>query len=107
MHLSLAGLCTSGFPRSITIDRGAKFDSDLLHQLIHFLGWNCTTSNHLDANDLVEHFHRQLKASCCTPAISNQYVEGSLWSLQSVKEDLGRGMAKLVYQPVHPRGTFL
>ena len=52
-----------GVPSVITTDRGAQFESSFFKQLLHLLS-SChsrTASYHLQANSLVERFHRHLK----------------------------------------------
>ena len=92
-----------GVPASLTTDRGSQFESDLWRQLMCLLGSNRirTTAYHPAANGLVEHFHRQLKASLMSVATPNQWVEALPMVLlgirTSVKEDLGCCTTELVY----------
>ena len=62
-----------GIPAFITTDHGSQFESTLVKELSHMLGCEHirTTAYHPCANGLVEHFHRQLKASlkaCMNPS---------------------------------------
>ena len=103
-HAFLTGwIARFGVPSTITTDRGAQFESNLWHQLTHFLGSARirTTAYHREANGLVERFHRQLKASLRATAPSTQWIEALpivlLGLRTSVKEDLGCCTAELVY----------
>ena len=66
-----------GSPKSVTIDRGAQFESSLFQSTIQFL--NCErhhmTAHHPVANGLVERFHRQLKSTPIARNISNDWLE--------------------------------
>ncbi|BHF63675.1 hypothetical protein SprV_0200666900 [Sparganum proliferum] len=54
-----------GARSTITIDRGAQFESNLLQSLLFFLGCTRTrtTAYYPDANRMVGRFHRRLKTS--------------------------------------------
>ena len=54
-----------GTPATINMDRGAQFESRLWDNLCNQFGIirSRTTSYHLQANSMVERFHRQLKAA--------------------------------------------
>lgn len=54
-----------GVPLEITTDRGKQFESRLFSELCELLGSSRvrTTSYHLQANGMVERFHRNLKSS--------------------------------------------
>ena len=54
-----------GIPVTVTSDRGPQFTSELWRQLSDSVGYKLspTTAYHPQANGMVEHFHRTLKAS--------------------------------------------
>ena len=103
-HAFLTGwIAHFGVPSTITTDRGAQFESNLWHQLMHFLGSARirTTAYHPEANGFVERFHRHLKVSLRATAPCTQWIEALPMVLlglrTSVKEDLGCCTAELVY----------
>ena len=61
----------------------------------------CITSYHLQANGLVERFHRQLKGALKAQALEHLWAESLPLALlgirTAVKEDLQCSVAKLVY----------
>ena len=91
-----------GTPSTIVTDRGRQFQSNLWTALTTLLGSKRvrTTSYHPQANGLVEHFHRQLKAALKTHPQST-WVESLLLVLLGIrtalKEDLHCTAAELVY----------
>ena len=91
-----------GVPSVITTDRGGQFESSLWTQLMTVLGTtHCwTTSYHPQANGLVEHFHRQLKAAIKTHATALWTESLPLVLLgicTALKGDLQCTAAELVY----------
>ena len=64
-----------GIPGHISSDRGPQFTSDLWTALNKLLGSEAhrTTSYHLQANGIVERFHRQMKA------MLKASLDGSHW----------------------------
>ncbi len=66
-----------GVPRSVTTDRGSKFESTVFFKLCDFLG--CarirTTVYNPAANGMVEHLHRQLKAALMSHADREHWID--------------------------------
>ena len=91
-----------GTPDTITMDRGAEFESKLWDGLCNQFGIvrNHTTSYHPQSNGMVERVHRQLKAAIMAHESPNP------WSITlpavllgariAVKELLGRSAAEIV-----------
>ena len=92
-----------GTPATITTDRGAQFESKLWDNLCNQFGIirNRTTSYHLQSNDMVERFHRQLKAAIMAHESPNPWtitLPAVLLGVRSaVKERLGRSAAEIIY----------
>ena len=93
-----------GVPSTITTDRGRQFESLLWKQLMQLLGSKHirTTSYHPIDNGLIEHFHRQLKASLKCSSNSIKWTDSlSLILLgirTAVKDDLQCSTAEFVYR---------
>ena len=97
-----------GVPTDISSDREAQFTSELWTALNKLLGArpHYTTSYHPQANGIIEHFHRQLKA------VLKARLDGPHWTdelplillgIRSVpKDDLGCSTAELVYGDTAP-----
>ena len=93
-----------GVPGEITSDRGPQFTSELWDQLHCTLGTKAsrTTSYHLQANGMVEKFHRTMKASLMArlgnnPNWTEELLVVMLGLRTAFKEDLGCSSAELVY----------
>ena len=92
-----------GVPADITSDRGAQFTSSLWTALSTLLGVQLhrTTAYHPQANGIVEHFHRQLKAALRArltgPAWMDELPLVLLGLRSAPKEDLGCAPSELVY----------
>ena len=92
-----------GTPSMVTTDRGRQFESTLWKHLMQILGstHTRTTAYHPAANGLIEHFHRQLKASLKACQNPSHWVDSLPLVLLGVrtalKEDLGCSTAELVY----------
>ena len=92
-----------GVPTSIITDRGSQFESDLWERLMRLLGTTHihTTAYHPIANDMIECFHRQLKASLKCQTSPQNWVNSLplvlLGIRTSLKEDLKCSTAELVY----------
>ena len=88
-----------GVPSTITTNRGQQFESPLLTGLMTLLGSHRirTTAYHPQANGLVEHFHRQLKAAHSSSYWVDILHVVLLGIRTSVKHDFGCSAAELVY----------
>ena len=92
-----------GTPATITMDRGAQFESRLWDTLCNQFGItrNRTTSYHPQSNGMVERFHRQLKAAIVAHKTPNPWtttLSAVLLGIRSaVKETLGRSAAEMAY----------
>ena len=92
-----------GTPATITMDRGAQFESRLWDTLCNQFGItrNRTTSYHPQSNGMVERFHRQHKAAIVAHKTPNPWtttLSAVLLGIRSaVKETLGRSAAEMAY----------
>ena len=92
-----------GVPSTVTTDRGAQFESNLLSSLFSLLGVvrTRTTAYHPCANGLVERLHRVLKSSLVATDNSRNWVQALPMIMLSIrtmhKFDLGCSPAELVY----------
>ena len=92
-----------GVPSTVTTDRGSQFESALWKQLMQLLGCKRmrTTSYYPIANDLIEHFHRHLKASLKTHPNAIHWTQSLplvlLGIRTTIKSDLHCTTAELVY----------
>ena len=92
-----------GTPATITIDRGAQFESKLWDGLCNQFGIvrNHTTSYHPQSNGMAERFHRQLKAAIMAHESPNPWtitLPSVLLGVRSaVKELLGRSAAEMIH----------
>ena len=73
---------------------------------------NNTTAYHLQANGIVERFHRHMEESFETRLTISRWVDELLWTLLGIrttpKEDLDKSSAKLVYvEPLVVPGEFV
>ena len=90
-------------PSTVTTDRGAQFESNLLSSLFSLLGVvrTRTTAYHPCANGLVERLHRVLKSSLVATDNSRNWVQALPMITLSIrtmhKFDLGCSPAELVY----------
>ena len=90
-------------PTDISLDRGAQFTFQLWTAMIELLGTklHCTMAYHLQANGLVEHFHRHLKAALKARLKDANWLDVLPWVLLGIctapKEDLCMLSAELVY----------
>ena len=103
-----------GVPLTVTADRGAQFESQLLTSLLKFLSSTRirTTSYHPCANSLVERFHRQLKAALYAQANPLNWLQNLplvlLGIRSALKPDIGGSAAEVVYGcGLHLPGEFL
>ena len=91
-------------PATITMDRGAQFESRLWDTLCNQFGItrNRTTSYHPQSNGIVERFHRQLKAAIMAHKTPNPWtttLPAVLLGIRSaVKETLGRSATEMTYE---------
>ena len=102
-----------GTPATITMDRGAQFESKLWDNLCNQFRIirNRTTSYHPQSNGMVKRFHRQLKAAIMAHESPNQWtttLPAVLLGVRSaVKELLGRSAAEIIYgMPLRLPGEF-
>ena len=93
-----------GVPAEIISDRGAQFISQLWSDIALLLGTSLhqTTAYHLQANGLVEWFHRQLKASLCARLSGHNWVHQLPWVMLGIrathKNDMITFPAEMVYR---------
>ena len=91
-----------GMPATITMDRGAQFESKLWDNLCNQFGIvrNCTTIYHPQSNGMVECFHCQLKAAIMAHESPNPWTSTLpavlLGVLFAIKKLLGRSAAEMV-----------
>ena len=87
----------------MSTDRGRQFESTLWTQLMHLLGCKRirTTAYHPIANGIIEHFHRQLKASLKAQVSPTHWVDSLplvlLGIREALKDDMQCSTAELVY----------
>ena len=92
-----------GTPATITTDRSAQFESKLWDGLCNqfWIVRNLTTSDHSQSNDMVERFHRQLKAAIMAHESTNPWTTTPpavlLGGRSAVRELLGRSAAEIIY----------
>ena len=92
-----------GTPATITMDKGAQFESKLWDGLCNQFGIvrNRTTSYHPQSNGMVEHFNHQLKAAIMAHESPNPWTTTLpavlLGARSAVKELLGRSAAEMIY----------
>ena len=91
-----------GVPATIVTDRGQQFESRLWSNLTSLLGVkrSRTTAYHPQSNGMIEHFHRQLKASLKTHQNSTWMSSLPLVLLgirTALKEDMKCTVAEMVY----------
>ena len=103
-----------GLPTDISSERGAQFTSQLWTVMIELLGTKfcCTMMYHLQANGLVEHFHRHLKATLEARLKDANWLDVLPWVLLGIhtapKEDLHMSSAELIYgAPLTMPGDFI
>ena len=94
-----------GAPTTLTTDRGRQFESALVLALTNLLGTKRirTTAYHPAANGLVEHFHRQLKASLKahnTVHLTEVIPLVLLGIRPTIKPDIGCSAAEFVFGTV-------
>nr|VZI49866.1 unnamed protein product [Spirometra erinaceieuropaei] len=96
------GVAIFGALSTITTDRGAQFESNLLQSLLSFLGCTRirTTAYHPAANGMIERFHRQLKASLRAAADPENWTDHLplvlLGIRSALKSDLDCSAAEMV-----------
>ncbi|XP_076059474.1 uncharacterized protein LOC143036105 [Oratosquilla oratoria] len=97
---------------SLTFDRGRRFEYNLWNNIMPLLGIRRfrTASYHPQSNGLVEHFHRQSKASIAATARDrtdwSTVLPVVLGIRTSFKEDLDHSSAELLYgTPLRLRGV--
>ena len=102
-----------GLPEQMTSDRGSVFTSDIWSSLAKLLGVNLhyTTAYHLQANGMVERWHRTLKASLTARCSGSDWHIQLPWVLLGLrtmpKEGLNHSAAEMVYgQPLVVPGEF-
>ena len=95
-----------GVPLSLTSDRGGQFECQVWSRVITLLGIDRfrTSSYHLQANGMVERFHRQLKASLtasspCRERLVDTLPLTLLGIRNPLKEDLQHSSAELCMAP--------
>jgi hypothetical protein len=103
-HAFISGwISRFGVPSSIITDRGRQFESHLWSNLMALLGIkrSRTTSYHPQANGMVEHFHRQLKAALKAQPNPDAWMTTLplilLGIRTALKQDLNSTAAELVY----------
>ena len=92
-----------GMPLDLTSDRGSQFTSKLWSAITKLLGIKLhhTTAYHLQANGLVERFHRHLKSSLRARLSGPNWLDALPWVLLGIrtapKDDLRCSSAELLY----------
>ena len=92
-----------GVPLQMTSDRGRQFISSLWSEMARSLGTQLhrTTSYHPQANEMVERFHRSLKASLRARLHDGNWIDELPWVLlglrTATKEDLQTSPAEMVF----------
>ena len=93
-----------GVPETVLSDRGAQFTSEVWRKSLTWLGIDVsvTTSYHLQANGLVQRFHRTLKnALRCAVRTSKSWSRSLPWVLlglrHALKIDTATSTAEVVY----------
>ena len=103
-----------GLPSDVSSDRGPQFTSQLWQDFSDLLGTKLhqTTAYHPQANDLVERFHRSMKASLRACCQSPSWISELPWVLLGLrtmpKDDLGTSPADQVFgSPLTVPGEFV
>ena len=92
-----------GVPSTIVTDRGRQFESNMSRSLTVILESRkaCTTAYHLQANDMIERLHCQLKASLKAESDPSLWVNSLplvlLGEQIALKEDTHSGEVEIVY----------
>ncbi len=100
---ALFWIARHGIPADITSDQGIQFTSRLWHAMSELLGLKLhpTTAYHPQANDLVERFHRSLKAALMVRLTSTRWMDELPWVLLGLrttpKDDIGTSLAEMLY----------
>jgi len=106
-------ICRFGTPLQVTTDQGRQFESHLFRQLNELTGTTHlkTAVYHPQANDMVERFHRQLKAAikCRASSKWTQVLPTILLGIRAAwREDLRTTAAELLYgETLRLPGQFL